>query len=183
MVAQSVLSYRGAIMLSEKMGDELPKISSLRLLVLSEKGRISYLLVGLFVAVTTPYALWLVSLEDRADVFYYACAVLVASGGALIGTNLLFRNLEELPDRSIIYGQAIPLMAASALIASLFLVPLMPSNLPSVRFSEGTIEEATLISHSEGYWYVVDTPETGVLAMPDTAVGTATILEASESTP
>lgn len=185
MVTVGVSWYRLGTWVSEKMPEELVGIRLARLILVSKRGRALYLLSALLLAAMAPYTIWWfpLELENGVDIFYYVCAVLVAGGGAAVGSNLLFQDIEELQDNHTIYGQAMPLMAASALVASLFLVPLMPSNLPRVRFSEGAVEEATLISHSEGYWYVVNTPETGVLALPDDAVGTATITETPPITP
>lgn len=179
----NVTVFRFRAMMPKELEEEISEVRSLRFLYLSKKGRVVYLFVSLSIAATIPYMLWLVSLDSSADVFYYVCAMLVAGGGTFVGTYLLFESLAGVPDRSRIYGQAIPLIASSALVASLFLVPLSPSNLPKVQFSEGTVEEAALISHSEGYWYVVNTPKTNILALPDSGVGTATIEESSLSAP
>ena len=183
LVAVGVSWYRVGTWASQVIPEELLESRTVLLFLVSKRGRVLYLLVVLLLAAVTPYTGWWLSLKNGADIFYYSCAVLIAGGGVAVGSNLLFRDMEEMQDKRTVYGQAIPLMAASALVASLFLVPLMPSDLPSVQFSEGTVEEAILISHSEGYWYVVDPPESGVLALPDSAVGTVTISGASRSNP
>ncbi len=45
----------------------------------------------------------------------------------------------------------------------------------NVRFSGDAHGQAKLISHSQGYWYVIKNGDRTVTAIPDSTVGTVTI--------
>ncbi len=66
-------------------------------------------------------------------------------------------------------------LALSAAIACLFLIPLQPPPLANVTFSGAVDCEARLISHSQGYWYVIKNGDRSVTAIPDSTAGTTTI--------
>ena len=75
---------------------------------------ISFLLAGFL-----PWVLGLVSLNERTDVFFYVCAVLVAGGGAITSVLLLTRRLEESVEERNLYATAMPVMVGSTVIACL----------------------------------------------------------------
>jgi hypothetical protein len=65
--------------------------------------------------------------------------------------------------------------ALNLIIAALFLIPLQAPPLTTVRFTNTAFEDAKLITHSQGYWYVIKQGDDDVTALPDEVVGTATI--------
>ncbi len=139
--------------------------------------RAAYLLMGFCVGALLPYAVEWVSIDSGTDAFFYSCSVLIAGGGVVIGTSMLYKHLKEQNDLRAIYTKALPIMISSVVVAVFLLIPLQPPKFPVVRFSEGTVEEARLISHSEGYWYVLAEGKRAVIALPDNAVGSATVSE------
>jgi hypothetical protein len=142
-----------------------------------KKWRAAQLLNGFLVGALLPWAFELVSIDSGTDAFFYTCSVLIAGGGVVIGNSMLFKHLNEQHDLRAIYAKALPIMISSVVVAAFLLIPLQPPEFPVVRFSEGTVEEARLISHSEGYWYVIAEGKRAVMALPDNTVGTATVSE------
>lgn len=74
------------------------------------------------------------------------------------------------------YLQRIPALFVSIFLASLFLIPLHSLALASVRFSGVTDADAKLLTHSQGYWYVIERGDRSVKALPDNSAGTGTIV-------
>lgn len=179
--AKTVASYRVVSVRKAEIEEQLSDSRFIRSFMLGRRWRIWHIFTGLSVAALLPFALELISLNNGTDVFYYGCAVLVAGGGAVIGTLMLCDRPGESLDKRTLYVNVMPVMIGSAVIACLLLVPVLPTKLPMVQFSEGKVKEAALISHSEGYWYVVDNAKAGIIALPDGTVGTATVSEVPES--
>jgi len=149
--------------------------------LVSKVWRVAFLLAAVLVAVLMPPFVELVSIDSGVDAFYYTCSVLVAGGGAAVGFVTLVRHTfaEYNGQRTPYVWLAFLTMVSSVVIAALFLIPLQPTKFPVVRFSEGTVETARLIAHADGYWYVIAEGEREVVALPDDAVGKATVSEGS----
>lgn len=172
--AYTIASHRMVSVRKKDFEEELSGRRFTRWFMLNKTGRAAQLFMGFSLAAMLPYALLLVSLNDGTDLFYYSCAVLVAGVGSVVGALTLMGRPGEPPDKRTVYTRALPVMAGSVVLASLLLVPVFPTKLPVVRFSDGAVDGAALVSHADGYWYVVN-DDAEVVAMPDDAVGTATI--------
>lgn len=80
--------------------------------------RAVYFLNGVFVAAFVPWVAELVSIDSGVDTFFYTCSVLMAGGGAAIGTSMLFKHLNEQHDLRAIYAKALPIMISPAPFAA-----------------------------------------------------------------
>jgi hypothetical protein len=135
-----------------------------------------------------PIALGLVTLDEATDVLFYSCAVVVAGVGGLFGSWLLLRLLKRTREGMYTVGprfwsgtplQIISTVVVSTIAAAVFLIPLHSPALADVRFSGITDDCAKLITHSQGYWYVIKSGDRSVTALPDQSVGKATITRPS----
>jgi hypothetical protein len=153
-------------------------------LIVSRGGRVVVVGLAVGTAALAPLVFELIVLDSGSDVFLYACGAIVAGSGGLIAAWLIFYTepsieSEEEPtgdghdSRSPVQG--IIVLATATIIAAGLLIPLQSPALATVRFSAGGTNQASLIAHSAGYWYVVERGETDVVALPDKAVGEVTI--------
>lgn len=175
--AESIMSYWVVSVHREDFERLLSGSRFRRSFLLGRKWQVVHLILGFLAAAFLPWALGFVSLDEGMDVFCFVCAVLVAGGGAITGALVLSRRPGELPEERKPYTTAVPVIVGSTVIACLLLVPVLPAKLPVVHFSEGAVNEATLITHSQGYWYVLGGDEAGVTALPNDEVGMVTISE------
>jgi hypothetical protein len=157
-------------------------------------------ILGIVAAVVGPLVTGHVRLDSPSDVFFYLCAAIIAGAGGLYSAQLLllmrpadlfdfffrpreYRRRREFRAwwvRSAGYYfrsdlQSFATLVTSILVAALFLMPLQSPPLASVRFSSVASEDAKLLTHEQGYWYVIKDGNRNVMALPDEAVGNVTI--------
>jgi hypothetical protein len=143
----------------------------------SRFGRAVFFISTVATSASAPLVFQLVVLESASDIFFYACAGIIAGASGLIGMWLILgSHPDEGPDlRSGVPG--IITIATGTIIAAMFLIPLQSAPLAKVHFSDAADCDARLIAHSVGYWYVVERGKTDVIALPDESVGEVTITE------
>lgn len=169
------------------------QLTGLRRLLLSRAGKVFSSILALSIAATlVPLNTDLIPLNGTGDVLFYLCAVAVAGGGGELVSRILARNLErnreiwetvDAGDREEIAGReflsaglrAGATLASTAIITALFLIPLQSPPLANVTFSGAVDCQAKLISHSQGYWYVIKNGDRSVTAIPNSTAGTANI--------
>jgi hypothetical protein len=106
-----------------------------------------------------------------SDLHLYAWYLFFVCLGGAWGAFLLYGRP---PERSNLIAGFI-VIYAGALLAAMALIPLRQPSLPVAQFSDGPAEEAILISHQEGYWYVLQEDERSLTAIPDDEAGTVSI--------
>lgn len=166
--------------------------TGLRRWMLTTRGRIVTTLIDFGLAAFLPLGIGLISLDRVGDVPFYLCAVAVAGGGGHLVSSLTAGNLKEVEETRRTVGiegheeeiardflsawlRAGVALAVTAVVACLFLIPLQSPPLAEVTFDGTGGTGAKLISHSEGYWYVIESGDRNVTAIPDSTASTAKI--------
>lgn len=108
----------------------------------------------------------------RYDYVLFAAYALLTVLGGVLGMSLILpkrRDEAELPMQKKIIGVAIVYLCVS--LASLSLASIQAILMPTVEFSPGnSTNEATLLNHTDGYWYVI-TEKGTVTAIKDNNAG------------
>lgn len=142
----------------------------------SRMGKVQTIGVGLTAlgqAVLIPLAASIVVLDSLLDLFLYALYVLFVVGSGLWAGSILSQSHWER------FTAGVVAIYIGALLAAMALIPLQQTPLPVVRFSDGVVREATLISQAGDYWYVIQEGEHSLSVLPNDAVGTISISERS----
>jgi len=105
------------------------------------------------------------------DIYLYAWYLVFVCLGGTWGAFLIYRRPRGRGD--LIAGYTV--LYAGALLAAMALIPLQQPSLPVAEFSEDTVNEAILISHQEGYWYVIQEDQRSLTAIPDDEAGRVSI--------
>jgi hypothetical protein len=119
-----------------------------------------------------------VTLDSAIDVLFYVAAAVIAAAGGLFATWLAFSLVKAAAVEGYDFRSFVPsviVLVTTIIIAALFFIPLHSPALPTVRFSDVSGGDAKLLTHSQGYWYVIKDGDRSVTAVPDEAVGNATI--------
>lgn len=106
----------------------------------------------------------------RYDYVLFTVYALLTVLGGVVGMSLLLpkRDGTELSRSKKIIGAVI--VYSSISLASLSLASIQEISMPEVEFgSENTVEEATLLNHKDGYWYII-TEKGKVTAIKDNNV-------------
>lgn len=131
-----------------------------------------------FLIFASPFLVQVVLVDSVTDWFFYACFLVTSVVGGVLAFPLLSKGgIEGQDSRSWMGG--IILLVVSSILAAMLLVPLRQSQLPTVEFDNSSIEEAALISHKDGYWYVLQNEERTLRAIPDSTVGRVSISDSS----
>lgn len=181
-VASAVGSATGVLTILPMLMDDARPDSYGRVarILFSGPGRIVVFVLQTVPAMAAPWALDLVTLNSPNDVFFYLCAVTIAAAGGLLQALLLNRGVKREEtveeDKPLPTGvQSILALVTSMILAAVFLVPLYSPSLANIRFSDVPSGDAKLLTHSQGYWYVLKSGDRSVTALQDESVGTATI--------
>ncbi len=106
-----------------------------------------------------------------SNLYFYALYLALVIVGGVWGAFLFYSRPTErwrlIVSEIVIY--------VFALLAAMALIPLRHPSLPIATFSDGTVEEAILISHQEDYWYVLQEDERSLTAVPDEEAGAVSI--------
>lgn len=135
-------------------------------------------LVGLFLLLALEALSWgfIFTIRSLSDVLWYALFLVFAFGGGMLGGYLGYLALRERSSWGLIRAQALVYLAA--VVGALVLSGLQIPALPTVEFnSEGHKEGEilSLLSHSDGYWYVIDR-QGNLSAVPGDGTGSVRFL-------
>ncbi|MCA1730271.1 MAG: hypothetical protein LC751_12935 [Actinobacteria bacterium] len=110
-----------------------------------------------------------------SNLFFYALYLVLVLVGGVWGAFLFYSR----PTERWNFTASEIIIYVFALLAAMALILLRHPSLPIATFSDGTAEEAILISHQAGYWYVLQEDERSLTAIPDDEAGKVSISKAS----